>query len=263
MRYKLAYQYKKLSDYFRDNRLVINDAKTQLVVMGPKKCQKMRDEIYVDTGSVLIYPRESGKLLGVNIHQSLKWKYHVMEADNSLLRCLTSRLNSLKLKTSNASFKTRLMLANAFYMSSLIYTISVWGGAEKYLIKALQVSQNKAARYVSKQHWFTPIRTLLKHCGWLSVKQIIVYHRVLQIWQMIYPKRPGALASRLHLTNTRSRIDLTLALPSAGTQLRRNSFFLSAAHSWNTLPTELRKISSLETFKKKLKQWIANNVDID
>ena len=263
MKGKLAYQYRQLSAYFRDNRLVINDSKTQLVIVGPRKHQHMRNEVFVDTGSVLVHPKESGRLLGVNIHQSLKWKYHVMEADTSVLKCLTSRLNSLKSKAANASFKSRLLLANAYFMSSLIYTISVWGGAEKYLVKAIQVLQNKAARYVSKQHWFTPTKTLLTHCGWLSVKQMIMYHRVLQIWKMIYLKQPEALASRLQLSNTRSRIDLALALPDATTQLRRKSFYSSACHSWNLLPTDIRKSCSQDTFKKKVKKWISINVDIE
>ena len=42
----------------------------------------------------------------------------------------------------------------------------------KYLTKSLQVVQNKAARVVTRCGKRTPIRTLLKECGWLSIAQL-------------------------------------------------------------------------------------------
>ena len=260
---KLSKQFKKLSEYFRDNRLVVNDTKTQLVVVGTMRHQKIREAIQVETGTVSVIPVESGKLLGVNIHQSLKWKYHVITAESSMVKCLTGRLNCLRLKASNASFKTRLMLANAYFMSSLVYAIVIWGGAEKYVIKTLQVLQNRVARYVARQSWFTPTRTLLKHCGWLSVRQLIAYHSILQIWKILYLRRPSTLTSRLQLTNNRSRANSILALPPNTTHIGKNSFIVRAAHHWNSLPTELRTTSRMETFKKKLKHWIHENIEID
>ena len=206
---------------------------------------------------------EYAKLLGANIDQSLKWKHHVIGGEFSLIKCLTSRLNSLRLKASNASFKTRLMLANSFFMSSLIYMIVNWGSAEKYLVKTVQVIQNKAARYVSKQSWYTPTRVILQHCGWLSVKQLIVYHSVLQAWKLLVYKAPRLLFSRLQLSNTRSRENFTLNLPPITTRLGRGSFFVRAVHSWNSLPTDIRSIKKLNTFKKKLKQWISTNIEIE
>ena len=260
---KLTHSYRRLSEYFNDNRLVINDAKTQLVIMGTGRHQLTREQVQIDTGMVVVYPVEYAKLLGANIHQSLKWKHHVIGGEFSLIKCLTSRLNSLRLKASNASFKTRLMLANSFFMSSLIYMIVNWGSAEKYLVKTVQVIQNKAARYVSKQSWYTPTRVILQHCGWLSVKQLIVYHSVLQVWKLLVYKAPRLLFSRLQLSNTRSRENFTLNLPPVTTRLGRGSFFVRAVHSWNSLPTDIRSIKKLNTFKKKLKQWISTNIEIE
>ena len=56
----------------------------------------------------------------------------------------------------NASFKTRLMVANATIMSIFTYMMPVWGGTEDYMIQAAQVLQNKAARTVTKLSWFNP-----------------------------------------------------------------------------------------------------------
>ena len=61
----------------------------------------------------------------------------------------------------------------------LYYLIQLWGGAEKYLFKALQVLQNRFGRDVTRKSWFTSTRFLLRECNWLSVNQLVFYQTVL------------------------------------------------------------------------------------
>ena len=72
---KLSEQYRRLADYMGDNKLVINDDKTHLLVMGAggAKLQAARSEVRIDTGTVMVTHVETEKLLRLNIHQSLKW----------------------------------------------------------------------------------------------------------------------------------------------------------------------------------------------
>ena len=62
--------------------------------------------------------------------------------------------------------------------------IQLWGGSNQSLISCLQVIQNKVAPFVSKHGLLTPIRTLLPQCGWLSVKQLAVYHNCLSVYKI-------------------------------------------------------------------------------
>ena len=80
-------------------------------------------------------------------------------------------------------------------MSKLLYLIPLWGGSAKYLIRVLQVLQNKAARAVTKLDWFTPTAELLKQCGWLSVSQLSVYHSVVQVFKVLQARSPKYLHS--------------------------------------------------------------------
>ena len=125
---KLSEQYAKLADYMGDNKLVINDDKTHLLVMGGPKFKAVRPQVSINTGTVTINPVETEKLLGLNIHQSLKWKEHIISNKKSMIKTLTTRLNALRRLAVNASFKTRLMVANSCFMSIIIYMVSVWGG---------------------------------------------------------------------------------------------------------------------------------------
>ena len=260
---KLSSQYRRLADYFRDNRLIINDAKTQLIVVGTRRQAHYRQMVVVDTGSVQIQPIPYGKLLGANIHETLKWRQHILGSDNSLIKSLTSRLNALRVKTKNASFKTRLTLANCHFMSIATYLMPVWGGAEKYLIKAVQTMQNKAARYVVNQSWYSPKRLLLKQCGWLSIRQLIFYSTALQVWKVLTFKTPSSLFARFKPSNTRSRTEKCLAIPLVETAIAKGSFEVRAALIWNRIPAEIRNLDSIDTFKRKLKSWISENVDLD
>ena len=125
---KLSEQYSRIADYMGDNRLVINDDKTHLLVMGGQKFHAIRPLVNISTGTVTVKPVETEKLLGLNIHQSLKWKEHVISNKKSMIKTLTTRLNALRKLAVNANFKTRLMVANSCFMSIIIYMVSVWGG---------------------------------------------------------------------------------------------------------------------------------------
>ena len=134
---KLSEQYRRLSRYMGDNRLVINDDKTHLLVMGTPRFVEARKEVRIETGTVTVNPVKTEKLLGINIHESLKWKEHILSNDNSLIKLLTTRLSALKKISRNASFKTRLMVANSCFISVLSYMISFWGGTESFRIRAV------------------------------------------------------------------------------------------------------------------------------
>ena len=246
----------------RDNRLVINDDKTHLVVMGGRKFNELREQVSIDTGSVVVPPVDTEKLLGLNVHQSMKWKDHIMSNKKSLIKILIPRLNALKRIAVNASFKTRLLVANSCFMSIITYMITVWGGTEKYIVKVVQVMQNKAARCVTKQSWFTPTRTLLNQCNWLSIEQLIVFHTALQVWRIRSNKCPVYMDSKFQLSRTRSSANGNLEVPVAETSVRSKSFMVRAAIVWNQIPTDIRQSQSAETFKSKLKQWVKTHIEV-
>ena len=66
-------------------------------------------------------------------------------------------------------------------MSKLVYLVTLWEGAQQYLLKSLLVQQLTAARVVCGfECWGWSKARLLDKVGWMSVRQLIVYHSVLQ-----------------------------------------------------------------------------------
>ena len=144
----LTEKFDNLSVWMQNNKLVNDPDKTNLLVLGPKKFDRKRNEVSITAGNFTIKPTDTAKLLGCWIHQSLKWNRHLLEGKSSLVHQLTMRNNALNRVSKNASFSTKLMIANGVFHSKLVYMITVWGGAPQYLINALQVQQLRAARTV-------------------------------------------------------------------------------------------------------------------
>ena len=146
--------------------------------------------VVISTPDSEIVPTPTEKLLGAWIHQDLKWAEHLQDNKENLLRALTTRLSAIIKLGQVASLRTRKMIANGVFMSKLTYLISVWGGCEGYLLKSLQVIQNKVARVVTKMPWSTPTRTLLLQCGWLSVRQLAMYSSVMLVYKAMQAGSP-------------------------------------------------------------------------
>ena len=265
----LTSQYAEISKYMEANKLVINDDKTHLVVMGTHSMSVKKNLVSLQAGVHTISPTKSEKLLGCEIYEDLKWKHHILSSDQSTIRQLNSRINGLCLVSSRADFSTRLMVANGIVMSKICYLIQLWGGCEKYLIHSLQVQLNRAARSVTKLSGFTSTRRLMDSCGWLSVKQLVVYQSVIMIHKTMKTESPSYIHSRLNnpytyrtRQNTSGSIRLDETFSSQGS-LPPRSFRYRGAHDYNLIPASIRAISNLTTFKFKLKQWIKRNISIE
>ena len=96
--------------------------------------------------------------------------------------------------STNASFNTKLIGANGVVMSKLTYLITLWGGASQYLINGLQKQQLTAAKIVCGfGSWRWSRRQLISKVGCLSVKQLVVYHTVLQAHKTLITGLPRPL----------------------------------------------------------------------
>ena len=94
---KLTSQYRRLADYMGDTGLVINDDKTHLIVMGTRKDEVKRKNVKIETGTVTITPVPTEKLLGLQLHESLKFAEHCRDNENSLFKKLVPKMNALKM----------------------------------------------------------------------------------------------------------------------------------------------------------------------
>ena len=139
----LTCQYKVIAKYMAANKLVINDDKTHLLVLGTKKMDEKRMRVNMRAGNHTIVISKQEKLLGCMVSTNLKWRNHILDGEQSMVKQLNSRINALSMISTKGDFSTRLMTANGIIVSKICYLIQLWGGFEGYLIQTLQVLLNK------------------------------------------------------------------------------------------------------------------------
>ena len=255
-------KYKEIAQYMAKNRLILNSDKTQLLVMTSARRHRIHENygISLDTGSEIIQPQSEGSLLGATVSNSLSWNSHIRDSKSSLLSCLNSRINGLAKVCQYSSFKTRKMVANGLFMSYLTYLIPLYGGCPEYLLSALQILQNRAARLATKSSWYTASAHMLQQLGWLSVHQMIVFHSLVLVFKTKMKQRPVYLYSQVSAQfSVQTRLSVSHGIRETRrtqSELGRKSFFPRSINQWNSLPADVRSEPSLGKFRMKLKSWV-------
>ena len=268
---KVSEKFKNISDFLTSSGLKLNEEKTHLLLLSSSQRRKINNpQISLATPNTMIQSTSAEQLLGCTIHQDLKWSDYVLNGGNSLVKNLSKRINALKMISPVANFKTRKMVAEGIFMSKLIYLIQVWGGCEAYLLKVLQSLQNKAARSVTKLGWNVSTEMLLGQCGWLSVKQLVFYHSVSLVHNVLMTGVPEYIYelyqeenSQQHNTRLAEKSHVRLKdtrVPK--TELALKSFKWRALQQYNELPLEVRTLNQKENFKYSAKKWISANVSL-
>ena len=128
----------------------------------------------------------------------------------------------------------------------------------------LQALHNKAVRLINFRDKRTPTKYLLKEANILSVNQSIAYQILVQTFKIKASREPKYHFRRLfdeegRLSRTRTdnmrRVDFRL-------NICRNSYFYQSSKLWTALPTEIKNESIINSFKRKLKTWIQDNIPV-
>ena len=103
------------------------------------KNRENRKLVQINAENITIQSTPSEKLLGLNVNENLKWHDHIIKKEKSLLKSLITKSNAFSQISRFATFKTRLMVANSIFNSTMIYMIPVWGGTDDFILRALEV----------------------------------------------------------------------------------------------------------------------------
>jgi hypothetical protein len=142
-------------------------------------------------------------------------------------------------------------------MSKLDYGNCLLTGVPDYLLHRMQLVQNAAARTVcriKKGQLMTPI---LKRLHWLPVKQRIDYKLLTLVFKAMHGEAPRYITDMLEpyrpARQLRSSAMNKLIAPKTNIRYGQRAFSAVAPRLWNLLPDDMRHLTSLQTFKKKLK----------
>ena len=98
---------------------------------------------------------------------------------------------------------------------------------------------------------------MLNELKLLSVNQLISYHTLIMVFRIRQSKEPEHLANCLLRDSRQGRI----MLDNVRHESYRQSFIYRGATLWNQVPSRVRNVESLSSFKKLIKPWILDNVE--
>ncbi len=156
------------------------------------------------------------------------------------------------------SLKNFKIVIHSFITSRLDYCNSLYYGANLSSIGRLQMVQNTAARLLTGSRKFDHISPILTSLHWLPVKQRIEFKMLVFVFKALHGLAPANLSDLLRCHN------LSRALRSGNLgvlAVRRSrfkhcgdrAFAIAGPKLWNSLPGSIRMVSSLSSFKCKLK----------
>ncbi len=211
---------------------------------------------------------EVERLLGLKIHHNLKFREHIQDNDQSLIKDLNIRLKALQSIKKVTSFSQRLAIANGIFLSKVTFLISVWGGAEEYLIDSVQLMMNKAMRSICNVGKSARIEDLLRMTNWLSVRQSIVYFSLMEARRVLTSKEPRYLYNVLTTSSPTSLYNTRHGTrpPKPRLSLVESSWRYRVQADMERLPRELVNMDTGENrdlmFRKELRNWVKENVNI-
>jgi hypothetical protein len=240
------------------NYLCLNDAKTELLLIGTAVQLRKLSFPPVKIGSALIHPSSTARSLGVKLDAGLKLKEHVAAACKSSwyhLRTIAKVRPCLSQTQSE-------QLIHALVMSRIDYCNGLLAGARKADLDKLQRIMNAAARIVCLIPKATPITNVLRELHWLKIPERVIFKLALLVFKALTGTAPEYIKSlisiRLPSRTLRSSSGEAPLLQFPMTNLRATdaAFGVAAPKAWNGLPVHVRSIKTLTAFKTALKTFL-------
>ena len=255
---KLTDDCNNLSDWMASNTFKLNAGKTHFLTMGTsRRLQGLTEQLQVVMDDVTL--KESKEkcetLLGIKIQNNLEWS----EQLQYLTAKLKKRLGGLANLKSVMGSSAKKGIVEGIFNSVLCYCLPLFGGCTNSEVKTLQVQQNKAAQIVLSLPPRSHRNTMYDKLNWLTVNQLIVYHTLISVHRIRLKGEPEYLADILGKTSRQAGEDIIVENIKLG--LVRKSFTFRGAIQWNKLPPDLRREPKIGKFKKRLRDWIGENIE--
>ena len=247
-------------EWMLENKLKINDEKTELIVFSPPcfKNSPLINNLSINVNNNTIQQCKKVKNLGVVLDSNMSM---IPQIDN-LCKNMYFQMKKIALIRSYLNNTVTKTLITSLVLSSLDYCNALLSGLPENRIEKLQIAQNNAARIVEKAKKRDHAKPLLKKLHWLPVKERINYKVALTCFKCINDLAPSYLQDDLTMYQPqralRSSLDKTLLNITRKhyKTLGERAFSHYGPSVWNKLPNNIRSEKTISTFKKNLKHHI-------
>ena len=241
------------------NKLNLHVGKTNSILIC--NAQKLRHldspnlDIQLDSKS--IDQVEHLTYLGVEIDSRCNFNVYI----SNLVKKINRSIGVIKRCAIYLPLTTRKTLYNSLILPHIDYCSTVWSCTSQTNLIRLQRLQSRAMRVILRANPRTSIDDMLDKLRWMSVKQRLFYNYMILMCRIAHEAVPGYLlqfvkfAHEQHEHATRSATQNNLFIANG----HKHSLFHNGALEWNSLPSDLRNIPKLPTFKNNLTKYVFSN----
>ena len=252
---KLSSCLSPLNFWFFQSQLKLSPTKSEVMFVGSSRLLAKYNLPSVITFDGTTLPISSKlKILGVTLNSNLNFAHfisQIIQSSNFHIYAIKKVRKSLPLSTVNALFIS-LVLSRLDYCNSFLC------GQPNYLLCKLQALQNHVAKTVLLADYSGSSSDCLDRLHWLPVFQRCKFKLLWLIACTLKIEQPAYLFDLLSIRHTRQPLrflnsGLQLHQPVSSGLLTSRSFSHQIPRLWNSLPSNLRSLPSLMSFRKLLK----------
>ena len=209
-------------------------------------------------GKSKTWEKRNAKLLGINIDRDLKFDNHV----STLCKKAGCKLTALCRLTKFLPFYKRRILLKSFVESQFAYCPLTWMFHGREINNKINRLHERALRVIYRDD-ISSFSELLTKDGSVSIHHRNIQSLAIELYKSKHNLSPQIiqeifLARNYEGPTLRSQTDFKLPKVNsvyAGTDSLR---FLGPK-VWDMIPSTLKNVTSLETFKREIKKWIPSN----
>lgn len=238
--------------------LILNEAKTQLMVFGKHRRSVLSDSNFrISINGSFLAPVECCKSLGLLVDTDLRFSNHV----NNLIQKTYGKLKLLYMHKDLFDTDTKLRLSESLVLSHLNYCdVVFWPCLLVRDRESLQRLQNACLRFSYGVRKYDHISSYLRRSGWLTIQERYELHLACLVYRVDSQKRPTYLYNKLEKLSDFHQICTRhggrYCVPKHNSQFFKRSFSYTAANIFNNLPTNIKNSLSIISFHKKTKNHI-------
>lgn len=242
-----------LFSWFQYNLLTINISKTCYIIFKAKnKTIPPHDSLKIN--NIPLQQKNAEKYLGLRMDSQLTWKSQIEHIKNKL----SSLLGSLRHMVRCIPRRLRYTIYNALVKPHLLYLIEVWGSAAKTKLAEIQVAQNKIIKMLFHYPYLTPTKKIYTETKLMNIKQLYIYNICIFIRKTINKSiHTNVTFTKIKQVSKRStRRASFIVLPKVRTNYGKKMVTFGGAQLYNKIPSNIKNVNSLNTFKSRLAQYI-------
>ena len=243
--------------WLSSNHLLLNTSKTNIMWITSQRRRHQAPNHPIVIDGTTISPASKLRNLGVLIDPCLSMRPHISDTTAKCFSALR-QLWSIRRCISEPVAKT---LATSVIHSRLDYCSTILYGLPDNSLSKFQRILNATCRLVRNIRARDHVTPTLLSLEWLPIRDRINFRLAVIVFKCLHGLAPPYLNSYLQLSSSiesrrslRSSSSSNLMLPSSHLKtVGARAFPVAAARVWNSLPSSLKSIPSLSTFKSALK----------